>query len=79
MRLILKVLYWILRLLSWPWACRGDLDRWAAAPEITAEDQQQPMTGKAPRAKGARMGNTASIAKKQKQRGAGVLAPLFEA
>ncbi len=33
---ILKIIQWILRLLAWPWAARGSLERWPAAPRMTA-------------------------------------------
>lgn len=58
---ILKIIQWILRLFAWPWAARGTLERWPAAPRLTAGRQQHRMSRKAPRAKGARMGYTAEI------------------
>ena len=50
-----RLILWLIRLFAWPWAVRI-CERWPAAPrEVTAGRTQQPMTGKAPRAKGARM------------------------
>ena len=38
---ILKIIQWILRLLAWPWAARGSLERWPAAPQMTAGDTRR--------------------------------------
>lgn len=60
LQVILKIIYWILRLFAWPWAVRS-VERWPAAPRLTAGRQQHRMSRKAPRAKGARMGYTAEV------------------
>ena len=38
-----KVAKWILRLLAWPWAARGSLERWPAAPRMTAGNTRRQM------------------------------------
>lgn len=53
---IVKLLLWILRLLSLPVMADRSLEGWPTAPEITVAMSMLPMLGKAPRAKGARMG-----------------------
>lgn len=37
--MLLKILMWILRLFAWPWAVRR-LERWPAAPRMTAGRQR---------------------------------------
>lgn len=74
--MFIRILLWILRLFAWPWAARG-CERWPAAPHVpTAEMTQQPMIGKAPRAKGARMGYTAELQNLAWEAGCG--RPLFK-
>lgn len=54
--MIFKILMWILRLLSWPWAERGSIGWWSAAPHEQLPSDNGGHERPAPRVCGIRMG-----------------------
>lgn len=71
--MLIRLIFWVLRMLAWPWAGRS-LERWPAAPREIIAGAQRPMAGKAPRPKGGRM----DFARPYFYQQAGALSACFE-